>query len=511
MKISEMFIGKIDANNEMCELSENDFVKLFENIPGCDIGRLLSGSAAFVCGNKGTGKTMLLRFAELRAKREASPTRFIRYKRDIGERDHALLRQSAVSRVDVDALDGGLRNAGISYDLAWKVFLIKNIVDLIRDSAEKVAERNESWNELCVLLDDIYSDRNNKSITTILPKLKKGQIRLKTKHAEVILDCEPNDSGGCRVQFSEVAEAVIDRYYELVAQDCDCPIYIFIDEIELHYSKRKEYEQELSMVGCLVSAVDSLNSIAREKGLRVHIVMALRNEVHRATVNLGAEINKPIEDYGLQLNWRTEAMEEGEPLLNIIETRIRHNYEVKGLPAPDVWELFPHEIEGVDAKVYLMRQTWYKPRDVIRYLNALKDKCGDSESFPYHAFFDVRNDYSAQAWQEIQEELTATYKNEQIAAMQKILVGIRCPFSISDFREKVDREATNYRDVEELMKEFRDAELISAFFHAGIIGNVTDDTRDTGRARFVAWETTEPDLAGKFAIHYPLRCFFDVR
>lgn len=513
MKISEMFLGQTDANNEMQTLTENGFLRLFEDIPGCSIDKLLDGSAAFVCGDKGTGKTMLLRFAELQAKQAASPTRFIRYKRDIGERDHTLLNQTAASNGDIEACDDGIQKTNVNLVLAWKLYLIKNIVDLIRESAENIVERNDAWNDLCALIDDIYLGGNNKPIRTILPKITKGQIRIKTTHAELILDCEPSNSEDRRVHFSDAAETVVDCYRELIADnDCNCPIYIFIDEIELHYSKRKEYERELKMVGCLVSAVDSLNSIAREKGLQAHIVLALRNEVHRATVNLGAEINKPIEDFGMQLNWRTKTSEESQPLLHIVETRIRHNYEERGLAISDVWSsLFPDEIDGADIKSYLIRQTWYKPRDIIRYLNALKARCGEETRFPRQAFFDVRKEYSAQAWKEIEEELTAIYKRDQIEAMRKVLNGIRCPFSLADLRKKVEGEISHYQDVEKLSQEFRDAELIAILFHAGIIGNVTDSTRDTGRARFVAWEESEPDLSGKFTIHYPLRSFFDVR
>lgn len=517
MKISDMFLGKIDANNEKGLLSEDDFEGLFEDIPGCSVQRLLNGSAAFVLGNKGTGKTMLLRYAELKARREAHPTCFIRYKRDIGERDQAILRQSAspARNVDneIDVYEGPIQNTKLNYTLAWKLYLIRVIVDLIRSDAEEVVDKDDTnWKTLCRLLDSVYLDSDSKPINTILPKISKGQIRLMSKHAEFTFDCESCRDDTLQAPFIDVAEQIVDCYKALIPLPCEHPLYVFIDELELHYSFKKEYERELRMIGSLVSAVDSLNSISKDKSMQIFIVMALRNEVHRATVNLGAEINKPIEDFGMQLNWRTREADENQPLLNLIQTRVGHNYEQNGLVPPNVWsELFPEEVEGVKTKAYIMRQTWYKPRDVVRYLNALQAVCGNEKKFSYKAFIDVRKEYSRQAWQEIQEELTAAYKQEQIDAIHMVLNGIKCPFSLNDLERKIEEEAAHYGKVEKLMNEMKTAELISVLFHAGIIGNVSDATRDTGRARFAAWEEEKPDLSGKFTVHYPLRFLFDVR
>lgn len=127
------------------------------------------------------------------------------------------------------------------------------------------------------------------------------------------------------------------------------------------------------------------------------------------------------------------------------------------------------------------------------------------------AFLDIRKEYSVAAWREIKEELTAVYQNDAIDAICKVLNGINSPFNMNDFIHKMNQASNDYSSVENLRERYKAPELINVLFKFGIIGNIQTDSKASGRARFSAYGEDEPDLAGSFVIHYPLRSVFDIR
>ena len=514
-KIGEMFFGFTDANNEYLKTDDEQFLKLFCENPRFDVDKVLDGSVSFVCGNKGAGKTMFLRYAELMAKRAACPTAFVRYKRQVTGGDKKLLRQAARS-FDEEVVDDSPNSAAASMDyvLGWQLYLIKVIISLVRSTESGAFLRDsEEWGEMVGLLDDVYSEDESRHAKRLLPKLSKGQVRVKTKHVKMALGFEPKgEAPNCSIPFGELAEGVVGLYASLPC-DCDAlPAYVFIDEIELAYGKKREYERNVALVRDLVLAVDYLNDIARENGFPVRIVVALRNEVFRSVKSAGYELNKPIEDYGVQIDWRPTADDAENPLIRIVEKRMAYNAPAMADCPERIWSrFFPGSVDGIPVKTYILKQTWSKPRDVVRLLMTLQDFSGDRERFSEQGFFSIRPEYSKRAWAEIEEELRTNFSVEFVDGVRKILSGITCPFTMDDLRSKAEREAGLYANAAKVLSEKTLPELVDLLFKFGIIGNVRDREGRSGRARFVAYGEDEPDVFGKFAVHYPLRSMFDVR
>ncbi len=85
LKISDMYMGKIDGYNEFLEYGEDACKGLFFEFPNIQLPKLLDGSTYYIFGNKGTGKTMLLKYLESKTLEnpEIAFTQFLRFKRDI--------------------------------------------------------------------------------------------------------------------------------------------------------------------------------------------------------------------------------------------------------------------------------------------------------------------------------------------------------------------------------------------------------------------------------------------
>lgn len=518
MKIGDMFLGLTDANSEYSQIGDDEFLRLFCAIPGFDMEKIRNGSVSFICGDKGTGKTMLLRYAELMAKRDACPTAFIKYKRDVNDRETRRMNQAGnESRTSEElVVDDSSKSvqSKTNYVLGWQLYLIKVVVFLINRSESYVFDRgSEEWSQIVGVLEDLYGESGGKRARMLLPRITKGQVELKSKHASLLLDLEPSAQDARHIQFSEAAQGIVDLYSELPCNPESDPVYIFIDEIELAYGKKSEYERSVSLIRDLIVSVSYLNDIARENAYPIRIVMALRNEVFRSVKNTGYELNKPIEDFGLQVSWRaTSKSIDASPLLSIIEKRIAYNNPDENMCANDVWSTyFPESVDGTPVKQYVLNQTWSKPRDVIRLLRTLQEKCLNDEIFREQAFYDIRKDYSRKAWSEIEEEIRTNYSDDFVDGIRRLLGGMECPFGVGDLAEKLGREADSFENAAKLRESKSPSEILDILFKFGIIGNVRDRKSNSGRSRFIAYGEDEPDIYGVFTIHYPLRSMFDVR
>lgn len=518
MRISDMYFGSTDANSELNKLGPEAFRDLFQLVPGYDVEKMLDGTITYIRGDKGTGKTMLLRYAELVAKERACPTRFIRYKRSITDNDLRALRQAGNNPVADEYVTDDASNAeakSTNYVLGWQLYLIREIIDLSKNSETRLFDKcSGEWGEINSVLDEIYGSSAHMPSKRLLPKLKKGMVYLKTQHFGLDLEFDRDqDRGGYYVPFAEVVKYVIRLYEEIPCVDTSCPMYIFIDEIELHYGRKKEYERDLKLVGDLVIASSYLNDISRERNRPIYTSIALRNEIFQSSVTLGCELNKPIEDYGMQVKWGGSYDSDDEnPLLQMIEKRFRRNLDVDDPRRDNIWsEFFPEFVEDVPVRAYILKQTWQKPRDIIRLLMTLQKSNFARDTITERAFLDIRKEYSVAAWREIKEELTAVYQNDAIDAICKVLNGINSPFNMNDFIHKMNQASNDYSSVENLRERYKAPELINVLFKFGIIGNIQTDSKASGRARFSAYGEDEPDLAGSFVIHYPLRSVFDIR
>ena len=86
LKIKDIMFGKIDGYNEFLEYGDDACKQFFFEFPNVDINKVLNGSVYYICGEKGTGKTMLLKYLESRARENPEVcSEFIRFKKEVDE------------------------------------------------------------------------------------------------------------------------------------------------------------------------------------------------------------------------------------------------------------------------------------------------------------------------------------------------------------------------------------------------------------------------------------------
>ncbi len=513
LTLKELYLGKIDAYNEYLEYGAEIFQNTFFEYPNFDLESVLNGKIYYICGDKGTGKTMLLKYAESKALKDPTVnfSQFIRFKKEIDEEQRQQIKKTSTTEDQV--IDGNIpENQNIDCILAWKVFLIKTIITRIQKTESGVFERNsEQFKKLFSIISTIYDEPESIGwIKKILPKIKHGKIQIApTNYTTLNIDLEWEDHKKEGISFSSIAKRIVNLYTELLPSKKG-RLYIFIDELELTLKRTEQYTRDVSLIRDLIFAIQDLNEIARTNKYSTYIITAIRNEVHKEIQSKGMEINKPIMDFGTQISWRQNGGDiKNNPLLKMIEKRIIYSETKRKIkPTENIWEkYFVREIttlktgEKISIHNYLLDQTWNKPRDIIRLFSIIKQKHA-SNNFINQAVLDsVRQSYAQEAWEEFAEEMTAKYTTHQIAGIQHVLMGMKTPFTFHEFSEKISETRKFFEEVKAL-DTIESSYILRHLYDLGIIGNGGQYPRFSFKG--------EPDINpyGSIIFHYPLIRFF---
>lgn len=507
LKLKDLYLGKIDAYNEFVSFGQNTCKEVFFEIPNIDMESVMDGEVYYICGDKGTGKTMLLKYIETVVQEQDAPayTAFIRFKKDVDDDQRNLLKRTGTTISSEETVDNS-QPIDISVDctLAWQVYLIKAIIFNIEKTRSGIFERNKEWECLCKLLHSIYSNTDDKKAKrTILPKIKRGNIDINIASlAKLNLELEWNDDEKTSISFKTVAHKIIDLYANLTYTENS--IYVFVDELELSFKKNKQYERDIILIRDLVFAIQFLSEISRENGYKIYFLAAIRNEVYKSVQAMGMEINKPIHDFGIQISWRQNGGDIKEhPLLQMLKKRIEYSEKIKGIKSEeDIWEkYFVKELYNKPIHNFIINQTWNKPRDLIRLFTIIQKQYGE-ESFINQALFDgIKQQYSTESWEELVEALSVQYSENEIEGIRHLLTGISLPFTPKEFVSRVDALSKVFREVE-ILKDRNISHVLSDLYNIGVIGNYGHIPR------FVFLGDRDIDPLAPLTIHYPLIKYF---
>ncbi len=510
LKLKDIYIGKTDGYNEFLEYGSECFKELFFEFPNINLDKLLDGSIYYVFGNKGTGKTMLLKYLEniVLEHCETNFTEFIRFKRDINEEDRNLIKRASVSQnAFEEIIESDIpTDASIDCTIAWQVYLIKVIVICLSKTEYGVFYRcDDNWVKLVELIKSLYGDTDT-SYSKILPSMKRGNVQIDmSKFAKLSLEFEWEKNSNT-VPFMDIAKKIISLYGELTPIENN--LYIFIDELELSIKQTKKYQRDVLLIRDLVFAIEYLNDLHRTRKYNVFIVAAVRNEVYKSIGSKGTEMNKTVHDFGYLISWEQKGGNiKKHPLLKMLQKRINYSEKVNGLhQTEDIWKdyFIPYVGNGrVDTPNYVLDLTWYKPRDIIRLFSIMQKLKGEKSIVDQETFDTVTKQYSEESWREFEEELTAKYSAAEVDGIRKALTGISLPFTVIEFSKQIDGNSEIFEEVELLKKNNRKpAQILRDLYDMGIIGNYGSNSRFSFKG------DDDIDPLSPLTIHYPLIRFF---
>ncbi|AIQ40522.1 hypothetical protein [Paenibacillus sp. FSL R5-0912] len=507
LPLDEIQFGKIDAYNEYQEYGIDLFKNSFYKYDMYKIDDFLNGSKYYICGNKGTGKTALLKYLECEL--AIDPEKLIipiRFKSDLdNEEKKALHSASASANVIEETVEDINTYSSNDNVIVWQVFLITKIFDAMNSGEYSVFKHSRELVVLQQLLKAIQVEKSR-----IVPKINKSLIKFNAslvKGIDAELELEIGfDKVTNKVNYYKFAKTII-RIFESLEFDYN-KVFVLVDELELSVKSSKENKRDVELVRDLIIAIEKLNGISKKKGYSICFIASIRGEVINSVLSAGYEINKAIEDFGVTINWFQKGGNYQEsPLIKIIESKIIASEKLKGITNHgDIWgKYFSDTINGIEVRKYLLSYSWYRPRDIVRMMREVQTYVGNSVIFSQEMFDKALQDYSEKSWTEFAEELRLAYSSDDLKAIKKILTNIEVPFSFNYLSDRVKKLSEMYDFIGSFYNRHKLIDVLEKLFEWGIIGN-------SGQ-RMVFKFMRDGDLAPteSMIIHKPLRNFFAVK
>ena len=509
LNISDLTFGKTDAFNELKEFGPKWFVRAFFPYEKYEIDSFINGNSYYICGEKGTGKTALLRFLQCRLSDDPNnviiPIRF-KTEFDVEDKKAMINIASNIKETTAEGVDD-FRDDTDTVSV-WQIYIINQLLEKCADSnAEyQVFEESMELSQLRQLLRILYPDHRNK----IVPKLKRGQLSVSANIMKVVdaqLQIEIGFEGSTSsISFNRVVKSTIAKFQRL--KFLNNKVYILFDELELSVKSPKEHKRDIQLVRDLIIAIDRMNEICKLSGYDIHTIASIRTEVIHSVHAAGYEINKSIEDYGVILSWYQKGGDyRDNKLLKLVENKIVATEEERGImDHGDIWErYFPETINGIETKKYILNYSWLHPRDIVRLMNEVVRQSNLETKFTQEAFDRAMRSYSKKSWSEIAEGLILKYHNEDLETIKLILTNCEVPFTYAYLMQRIRSLSEIYPDIEKFYQKNNLRNVLIDLFEFGVIGNTGQ------RMVFKFMEDDDLAMTEDMIIHKPLRNFFCVK
>lgn len=487
MKMSDIYLGTTDAKNELLTNSPEEmsrFKKLYVVPPSLMVDKYINHNKYFITGLKGTGKTALLRYISITLDEQKNTTsKFILFKSEVSEETKKDFTKA--SRIE-EVIENSSEFDGNDFENVWRWFVYKTISNMIIQGDIEPFQKNENLSKFhAIMRSERLEDKERNLFSKLIPTIRKGNIEI-SKDPKLNFDFDWDSNGNAKVSFYKIIQDA-DSLFESLQPSTD-GINIFFDELELNYTTKKQYQRDSRLLRDLIITIERINSISKKKAFNLCLFAAIRSEVLNSVDSLGKEINKPLTDFGTDIVWNRAGVDSiQQPLLHIIEQRINNSREEHGLeplPPSELWEgYFPKVIHNKKPQTYLLHNSWYRPRDIVRLLLSAQENYPEEKIFSIQSLEAIRKKYSSACWVELTEELKAKYKSEEINGIKNILYGYVQISTIQEISIHAENVSESYIETKNLLEKNSITEVLKDLYRIGVIGNYTSESQ-TGRKRF---------------------------
>jgi len=467
--------GKTDAKSAMVtrdQKAKQLFLDAFALPDTIDLDAIENGDRYLFFGTKGSGKTALLRYVMEEEKRKNNPTKFIVFSEDITQQEFDKIAEG----VDLESVAKPDIGTQINVRDMWKIFLIKNICDILGDSGT-LFDGHEKSKRLKDLIFDIFEGNDKGILEKISKKIKNGSFRFKAAikeyaEFETIINFE-NEDGTVEINYSRFAETVIEAICNFSYPE-DVKYCLFVDELNLSMLQQKQHKKDSILIRDLILSIGQLNRVFVERNVPIFIYAAVRVEIAKAISVSRNEIDKYLVDHGQRMQWHAGFDVNKYPIFEVIEQRITaletqasgHNNTRK-----EVWdEYFARDVFGVSPKKFISEVTWCNPRDIVNLFNLTAGSHLNRPMYDTSVFAAVAEQYSEIVWSERAEELNAEHSMTVVNQIRKLLSNFRRHFKI----DHLDKHAKAIGQANQLMRQVQQTvgieKICRDLYHVGVLG-----------------------------------------
>ena len=274
-------------------------------------------------------------------------------------------------------------------------------------------------------------------------------------------------------------------------------LYFFVDELVISNlnTTSDEYKARICLIRDLVRVCCQFNDMCVRHDVAMHFICNLRPEIRTKLNEIDPEISKIMDGNDVFLNWDRDA------LFEIMARKV-----VGGAPDGefiDADDFLPQKItfgsHEQEFMSFLINSTWYKPRDIVRFLKAYAKINPQHETVTEQGTKDCLNEYARISAVKLFEQISVKYSHKTIADIRN---GIR------------RRRHENANLLADALKKSVDGvdllRLVDELYNVGVIGNV--DTVNGKNKYFYSFRQEEHlDHEMAVLVHPGLLNFFNVR
>lgn len=436
-RLKDIFLGLNDGKKEA--LYKEDFERFFFDYQNM-YEQAVSKEKFLILGRKGSGKTILAEYVRKRA--ESDPCHFCEIRSYKDFRFHELMQ---LKSRDIPPNE---------YICIWEWVIL---LDLARLTLQDNGIENSN---LRAKLDKFYRDNyyslniDSKKVIEITKanKINGSVLKAGAEHAQTTTI----ETGAYHHYLEDLREVVLGLLASSKSQ-----YTLFYDDLDDRFRDDPTYRNNIIS---LLKAADKLNLSLLERKINAKAALLLRSDIF-AILN-DPDLNKIKMVNGLIIDWGNVASDQS-PLFDLVITKTKASIpDLNGMERGKIFNLlFPQDIRYIHPARFLLERTFFRPRDVVTYLNLIIQKHPSTEYFGWKGFVEVKKAYSEYFFQEVRNELSGHLDDEEIDKGTLLLKQFnRYHFPYKDISTYFEENKLNYNNLD-LDK------LLRVFFRFSVIGN----------------------------------------
>ena len=271
---------------------------------------------------------------------------------------------------------------------------------------------------------------------------------------------------------------------------------ILFDELDDKFRNEEIYK---SCIISLIKIVDRINCVFYGERIKAKIILLLRSDIFYVLND--PDLNKVEQDNSVRLDWGNTVSSDS-PLFKMIFTKIRQSVPtIKGKSDSNLFrELFPQNIYSYPPNQFILGRTYFRPRDLVTYLNLIIEKYPQTRYFGSNGFLELEKEYSKYLLKEVKNELFGHMSEDEIS--ESILLIKQLKKREFDYKEILDFYNSRKRQYKNLDLERN----LRFLFDFSIIGNKW--YKEGQNKFFYSWayrENAYIDYDKRFVVHLGLK------